>query len=168
MLLENGWMLLASWLFFSYLSGDAYGRKMIFKLYMKYQTHYEVVASKQRFWFNSNYWHVNTILHHAVYIFLAIFIYSVVATITDLSSNGAWYVAYIALFLAIYKRSQSLEKDYLKSCSKIDTLLDASGYSLNISEFKTDVSKPRAIRKMSKSDIPSTDNQDQTPTRRTT
>lgn len=164
-MLENGWMLIGSWLFFSYLSGHVYSKKMTFRLFMKYQTHFEVISNKQRFWFQNGYWQVNTMLHHAAIMFLSLFIYSVIATIFGLSPTFGWYVSYIALFVAIRQRAVGLEKDYLSSCSRIDTLLDVSGYSLNISQFKTDVSKPRVVRKMQR-DETNTDLKD--PSRRTT
>jgi hypothetical protein len=167
-MLENAWMLLASWLFFGYLSGHVYSKKMIFKLFMKYQTHHEVIANKQAFWFQSGYWQVNTMLHHATIMFLSLFTYSVIATIFGFSPNVGWYVAYIALFVAIKMRADGIEKDYKNSCIRIDALLDVSGYSVNISQFKTDVTKPRIVRKMNKVETPSPDINDQSTSRRTT
>ena len=37
-MLESGLMLIVAWLVFSYLSGFIYSRRMVFRLYMKYQT----------------------------------------------------------------------------------------------------------------------------------
>lgn len=151
-MLENGWMLFASWLFFSYLSGHVYSKKITFRLFMKYQTYYEVIVNKQRFWFQIGYWQVNTMLHHASIMFISLFVYSIIATVFGLNPNIGWYISYGALFAAIKLRANGIDREYLSSCSKIDTLLDVSGYSLNIAQFKTDVTKPRAVRKMSKTD----------------
>lgn len=167
-MLENGWMLIGSWLLFSYLSGHVYSKKMTYRLFMKYQTHFEVIANKQKFWFNNGYWQINTMLHHAVIMFLALFMYSVIATIFNLSPHIGWYISYIALFVAIRLRAVNLEKDFQNSCSRIDVLLDVSGYSLNMAQFKTDISKPRSIRKMSRVENNETEIKDPPISRRTT
>lgn len=137
-MLESGLMLIVAWLVFSYLSGFAYSRRMVFRLYMKYQTHYEVIVTKQKNWFNDDYWIINTILHHGLAMFFGIFGYSIIAFIFSWSSRSGWYVGYVILFLAIaYRaRNKSFEWVFKNTCSKIDGLLDISGYSVNISDLK--------------------------------
>lgn len=137
-MLESGWMLLVTWLIFSYISGYAYSRRMTFKLYMEYRTHYEVIVAKQKNWFNDNYWIINTVLHHGLAIFFAVFGYSVIAFIFGLNQQMGWYIGYATLFLAIaYRyRQKSFDFVYKTTCSKIDNLLEISGYSVNISELK--------------------------------
>ena len=136
-MLESGLMLVFAWIVFGQIAGFRYSRQMVFRLFMKYQTHYEVIISHKKYWLNDGYWIVNSMMHYALFTFLAVFTYAVIGTIFNLPSNIGWYVAYITLFLSIWQRSRNSSKDnvYKKTCDLIDNFLDASGYSLNIADF---------------------------------
>lgn len=136
-MLESGWMLIAAWLVFGQLAGFRYSRQMVFRLFMKYQTHYEVIITQKRYWLNDMYWIVNSMMYYALFTFMAIFAYAVLSAIFNLPTNGGWYVAYITLFLSIWYRAREDSKNlvYKKTCDLIDTFLEASGYSLNMADF---------------------------------
>ena len=136
-MLESGWMLVAAWLIFGQIAGYRYARHMVFRLFTKYQVHFEVIVNQQRYWFNDTYWIVNSILYYGLFTFLAIFMYGVISAIFGLNPSGGWYVAYITLFASIWYRSRDKSKNvvYQKSCDRIDVLLDTRGYSINFSDL---------------------------------